>query len=111
MNRFDPDHYYYGPHGEKITLEEWGHRFEQDRTLREDDIGDDIKIKTVYLGFVDMNIPGARLYGTARIDPDLMTVDLYDSEHEARAGHDTHRQAIQDGFHCHNCRVGQRHPH
>ena len=100
----EPEHRYYGPHGEPISLERWGELYEGDRTLAENTIGA-VRLKTVWLGIVDSRDPSARLYGSARsISGKLWEeLELYDSREDALKGHYFHRRAIEDGHHCGAC--------
>jgi hypothetical protein len=108
---FDPNHYYYNPLGEPITLMEWAEAREGAKaTLRQDEVKPDVLLKTVYLGFVCPHTHGARLFGTALVALPSKTVigevQLYDSEVEAMAGHMNHLDAIAAGHHCYRCRIG-----
>lgn len=108
---FDPDHWYYSPLGEPITLEEWGKAMSGDRTLRQDEING-LVLKTVYLGFVCPHIYDARLFGSALFAPDngfVAQIQVYDSEQDAILGHFAHADARHQGFHCHLCKNGKIH--
>jgi hypothetical protein len=108
---FDPNHHFYSPLGEKITLLEWGALFGGDRTLATDVIGE-VTIKTMYLGYVDSRDPSARLFGTARQDIEGSNeIQLYDSEQDALLGHYKHVAAVRDGHHCHGCQLHEENPH
>jgi len=107
---FDPNHWYYDQLGNPISLLEWGRLMETDRTLRADTRGE-VRIRTVYLGFVAPDIHDARLFGTVRVEKDhgLQQIQMHDSEEQALIAHMLHVEAVDAGFHCHLCRVGEEH--
>ena len=114
-NGFDPDHFYYDPLGNPISVEEWGALYERDRTLCRDTVtlnDHPATLATVYLGFVCPGIDRSRLFGTAiRLDNSPWDeIQGYDSEEEALLGHQAHREAIGLGFHCALCSTDSTHP-
>ncbi len=89
-NEVHQPHHYFDPDGNRISLHEWGKLMQGDRTIAHDEIGE-MALKTVYLGFVDRCIPGARLFGTATISAaGVRELETYDSRQEALDGHARH---------------------
>lgn len=94
-----PDQHYLDPDGNPITVEEWGHRFENydNRVLLKDDLPRDKMLVTLWLGFVDPMIDTARLFGTALLENHVVNeLETYDSKAEAAAGHARHLAALRE---------------
>jgi hypothetical protein len=90
-------HRYFDENGDPISLEHWGRRFETDRTLLADPLEGARTLRTVWLGFVDPVLLGARLFGTAIMDAGrfVAEVELYDTQEQAREGHARHLLALR----------------
>lgn len=90
-------HNFFGRDGEPISLNEWGARFETDRTILADPLDGGRTLRTVWLGFVEPSILEARMFGTAIMDAGrfVAEVELYDTQDDARAGHARHLGALR----------------
>lgn len=91
--------HYFDMDGNPIPLLEWGRRREdyESRILCRDMIGD-LRLVTIWLGFVDPTIDGARLFGTALFDdgPGPTELETYDTEADAIEGHARHHAALTE---------------
>lgn len=116
-HRFDPDHHFYNRAGKPITVTEWGALWRsgdltvQETTVNVPGVTHVVQVRTVYHGFVDLSVVGARLFATVRMDGTATAclVDLHDSEADALIRHIEHVFAIEAGQHCARCKEGQPH--
>lgn len=84
--------------GNPISLLEWGRRLEDmsSRILLRDTVGDK-QLITMWHGFVDPRIAGARLFGTVLLHegPVYQELETYDSKTEAAVGHARHLRRLK----------------
>ena len=81
---------YFDWEGTPISLDRWAELMRSSRILAQDVVPGPRLLKTIWLGFVDPQTPGARLFGSALLDQNggfLTELGLYDSRQQAEKGH------------------------
>lgn len=82
--------FYFDWEGTPISLDRWAELMRASRILAQDTVPGPRLLKTVWLGFVDPDIPNTKLFGSALLDQAgnfLTELGLWDSRQQAEKGH------------------------